>query len=331
MAELLGTYAERPFATLYVLAILVVSSLAGLGPGIFATLLAGTALAYGQVGWISAVDLGWDDVIHFAVFIVVAVIVSSLAARRRAAEEELRDAVARLKQADVAKDDFLAMLSHELRTPLTSILGWSTILLEGGVDTETVAAAANSIQQGATSQQYIVDELLDLSRIVFAKFRIDRSPLDLIPLVKSAAELIKPMADAKNVELNTDLPSRPCVIEADGQRIKQVVWNFLTNAVKFTPSGGRVDLRVEIADSQVRVVVSDTGEGIEPQTLPHVFERFRQDADGAKGGLGLGLSIARYVVEAHHGSITALSDGHGRGATFIAGFPLAVERQRATA
>lgn len=234
--------------------------------------------------------------LHFAVFVVVAVIVSSLAAQRRAAEEELRDAVKRLKQADVAKDDFLEMLSHE------------------------------------TSQQVLVDELLDLSRIVFAKFRIDMSPLDLIPLVQSTAELIKPMAEAKNVELKTDLPSRACVIEGDGQRIKQVIWNFLSNAVKFTPSGGQVELRVEVADSQVRVVVSDTGEGIEPQALPHIFERFRQGQNGAaKDGLGLGLSIARHVMEAHHGSVTALSDGRGRGATFIAGFPLTVDRQRATA
>ena len=223
------------------------------------------------------------------------------------------------------------MLSHELRTPLTSILGWSTILQEGAVDSETIEAAANSIKQAATSQQYLVDEVLDLSRIVFAKFRIDWTPLDLILLVQSTAELIRPMAEAKNVKLKTELPWRPCVIEGDGQRIKQVVWNFLTNAVKFTPSGGQVELRVEIVDSQVRVVVSDTGEGIDSQSLPHVFERFRQGANGAtKGGLGLGLSIARHVMEAHHGSITALSDGLGRGATFIAGFPLTVERQHAT-
>jgi signal transduction histidine kinase len=331
-SELLSTQAERPFATLYVLAILVVSSLAGLGPGLFATLLAGSAIAYTQGGWTYAVHLGWDGVLHFAVFVVVAIIVSSLAAKRRAAEEELRGAIARLRQADVAKDDFLATLSHELRTPLTSILGWSTILQEGGVDAATVAAAANSIKQGATSQQYLVDELLDLSRIVFAKFRIDMSPLDLVPLVQATAELIKPMAEMKNVELKTDLPLQPCVIEGDGQRIQQVIWNFLSNAVKFTPSGGRVELRVEVGDSQVRVVVSDTGEGIEPQALPHVFERFRQGENGAdKGGLGLGLSIARHVVEAHHGSVAVMSDGRGRGATFIAGFPLTVERQRATA
>ncbi|HEY3053400.1 MAG TPA: ATP-binding protein [Thermoanaerobaculia bacterium] len=321
--ELLGPWAEPDFSTLYVLAILVVSSVCGLGPGLFATVLAATSIAYAQVGWRYAVDLGWDDVFRAGVFFAVAVIVSSLVARQRAAEEQLREAVMQLKKADSAKDDFLAMLSHELRTPLTSILGWATILGDRNVDAATVATAADSIRQSARSQQYLVDDLLDLSRIVFDKFRIDASPVDLVPLVKSTAELIKPVADAKKVELRTELPKRPCVIVGDDQRIKQVIWNFLTNAVKFTPSGGEVDLRIEVDDSQVQVVVSDNGEGIEPLSLPHVFDRFQQSDNGAKkGGLGLGLAIARYVVEAHHGSVSALSEGRGKGATFIARFPL---------
>ena len=291
--------------------------LAGLQAGLFATFLSTTAIAFAQVGWTAAVDLGWDDALRASLFAIVAIIVSSLAARQR-------EAMNQLKKADHAKDEFLAMLSHELRTPLTSILGWATLLSERALDAETIAAAAESIKQSARSQQLLVDDLLDFSRIVFAKFQIDAHPIDLIPLAEAAAKLIRPAAEAKHIELRTELPQQPCVIDGDGQRIRQVMWNFLTNAVKFTPPGGEVNLRVEIADAQARLVVSDNGEGIEPKSLPHVFERFRQSESGAKkGGLGLGLAIARYVVEAHHGSVSAMSDGVGHGATFIARFPLA--------
>ena len=321
VSELLGAWVLPDVSTFYILSILVASSVSGLAPGLLATVLSAAAIAYAQAGWTLNVNLGWDDVLRIGVFTVVALIVSSLAARQRAAEAQLRTAIARLKEADETKDRFLAVLSHELRTPLTSILGWAGILASTN-DAETVAAAAESIQQSARSQKVLVDDLLDLSRIVFSKFRIEASPLDLVPVVQATATLIKPVAEAKQVKLTTSVPMRPCVISGDEQRIKQVIWNFLSNAVKFTPPGGVVNLNVDVEASQVRLVVSDTGEGIEPQVLPHVFERFRQGDPGTNGGLGLGLAIARYLVEAHKGSVLALSDGRGKGATFIASFPL---------
>ncbi|MGZ7080050.1 MAG: sensor histidine kinase [Thermoanaerobaculia bacterium] len=322
LSELLGVWAQPDISAFYVVAVLVVASVAGLGPALFATVLSATSIAFAQVGWTFAVDVGLDDVLRAGIFIVVAVTVSSLVARRRAAEADLRDAVAQLKRADRAKDDFLAMLSHELRTPLTSILGWAAVLGEKDLDATTAETAVESIRQSAKSQQYLIDDLLDFSRMRFSKFRIDVNPVDLVPLVHATTALIKPAAEAKHVELRTEVPEEACVIEGDAQRIKQVIWNFLSNAVKFTPPGGRVVVRVEEFDSQFRVVVSDNGEGIEPRLLASVFDRFQQGSGAAaKGGLGLGLSIARYVVEAHHGTVTALSAGRGKGATFIAGFP----------
>jgi signal transduction histidine kinase len=236
------------------------------------------------------------------------------------AEEKARTEAERVAR---AKDEFIATLSHELRTPLTSILGWSRILVDGGGDEATVALAAESIAQSARSQQFLIEDLLDVSRIILGKFHMEINPVDLNPLAQAAADMIQPIAEAKQIELRVEPPRRPCVINADGRRIKQVIWNLLSNAVKFTPSGGQIELRVEIAGSWARIVVSDNGEGIDPELIPHLFERFRQ-ADGAtaKGGLGLGLSIARHVVDAHGGSVSAVSGGKGKGSTFVAELPL---------
>jgi signal transduction histidine kinase len=238
-------------------------------------------------------------------------IVRSALAERTAAETVAR-----------AKDEFIATLSHELRTPLTSILGWSRILRESD-DAATVAMAAESIEQSARSQQFLIEDLLDVSRIILGKFHMEISSVDLNALAQAAADMIRPIAEAKQIELRLELPRQPSVINGDGRRIKQIIWNFLSNAVKFTPAGGHVLLRVEIVGSHAKIVVSDNGEGVSPELIPHLFERFRQ-ADGAmaKGGLGLGLSIARHVVEAHGGSVSAASEGKGKGATFEASLPV---------
>jgi signal transduction histidine kinase len=226
-----------------------------------------------------------------------------------------------------AKDEFIATLSHELRTPLTSILGWSRILHDGG-DAETMAMAADSIAQSAQSQQFLIEDLLDVSRIILGKFHMEVRPVDLNPIAQAAADMIRPTAAAKEIALRIELPRQPCVINGDGRRIKQVIWNFLSNAVKFTPAGGHVLLRIAIGGSWMTIEVSDSGEGIDPDLIPHLFERFRQ-ADGAiaKGGLGLGLSIARHVVEAHGGSVSAVSEGKGKGATFVARLPMDAENE----
>lgn len=222
-----------------------------------------------------------------------------------------------------AKDEFIATLSHELRTPLTSILGWSRILRDHATDQATVTMGAETIAQSARSQQFLIDDLLDVSRIVLGKFHMEVSPVDLIPLAQAAADMITPIAGAKHIQLRVHLPRQPCVINGDGRRITQVIWNFLSNAMKFTPAGGSVSLRLDIVDSQARIVVSDTGEGLAPEEIPLLFERFHQgDGGAARGGLGLGLAIARHVIEAHGGSVSASSDGKGKGATFIARLPL---------
>jgi len=175
----------------------------------------------------------------------------------------------------------------------------------------------------------IVDDLLDLSRIVLKKFRLEIAPLDLGPLVRSCVDLMKPVARDRGLDLRVDLATTPCIVEADAQRLKQVVWNLLSNAVKFTPARGRVDVRLGIVGTDATIVVSDTGEGIAPEALPFIFERFQQAEEAhVKGGLGLGLAIARYVVEAHRGTIRAHSDGRGKGATFIVRLPIVTPAAR---
>jgi signal transduction histidine kinase len=331
VTKILGPWAEPDFTALFALAVLCASTIGGLGPGLLATLLATAGTAYAQAGWTPAIDIGRDDAFRLGVFAIVAVIVSSLAARQRAAEEQLRGAVTRLKDADAAKDRVLASLSHELRTPLTSMLGWASLLAEPDVDAATIAVAADSIRQSARSQQVLIDDLLDLSRIVFGKFQLNLKPDDLVPLIRASADLIRPAAEEKAIALTTTLPPEPCLINGDGQRIRQVVWNFLTNAVKFTPPGGRIDLRLSITGMNAQVIVSDTGEGIAPASLARIFDRFQQGEDStSKGGLGLGLAIAKFIVEAHGGSIAASSDGRGRGATFVATFPLAEHTTRSS-
>lgn len=319
----LGRWARADFTALYVLAMLIASSVGGLGSGLFATALAATATAYTQVGWSRELDLGLDDIFRLMVFVLTAVVVSSLAARRRSAEARLRDAVYRLKQADRTKDEFLATLSHELKTPLTSILGWGTILAGGNVDEELVATAGDSIRESAKTQQYLIDELLDISRIVFGKFRMELHPVDLASVARAAAALIRPVVETKRLRLHVDLPLSTCVIHADEHRIKQVIWNFLANAVKFTPAGGRITLSVAASGKEAEITVTDSGDGIEAEALPYVFEQLHQtDAGASKGGLGLGLAISRHVIEAHGGSVAAFSEGRGKGARFVARLPM---------
>ena len=332
LTQLLGDWAKSDFTALYVLVVLLATSVSGLRAGLLATVLSAVIIAYMQVGWVKQPDLGWDDLLRTGVFILAALVVSSLAARRRDAEEKLRAAVAQLRRDDRAKDEFLATLSHELKTPLTSILGWSALLAEGDPDPSLVAAATESITGSARSQQHLIDELLDVSRIMFEKFTIEKAPVDLVHVAREIADVIRPASVKKRVVLDVDLPARSCVIEGDEYRIKQLISNLLSNAVKFTPTGGWIALRLEVRDSQARVVVRDTGEGIDPAFLPRLFDRFQQgEGATAKGGLGLGPAIARHVVEAHHGSLAAFSLGRGKGATFTATFPLATAELRKSA
>jgi signal transduction histidine kinase/CHASE1-domain containing sensor protein len=227
------------------------------------------------------------------------------------------------------KDEFLATVSHELRTPLTAILGWSRLLEDGTLDDSVTHQAVETIGRNAKAQAQIVDDILDVSRIITGNLYLDLDPLKVIPVVENAINVVRPTADAKGIKIETYFDSAPAMISGDANRLQQVVWNLLSNAVKFTGSGGRVCVKVLEADAAVEISVSDTGQGIKKEFLPFVFDRFRQ-ADSTTtrqhGGLGLGLAIARHLVEIHGGIIRAESAGQGRGATFTIRLPLADAR-----
>jgi signal transduction histidine kinase/ActR/RegA family two-component response regulator len=250
------------------------------------------------------------------------------AERERLLESERRARLA-AEQANRVKDEFLATLSHELRTPLTSILGWARMLQGGQLSGEAQARALDTIQRNAQLQSQLIEDVLDVSRIVSGKMRLEVRPVELAAVIEAAVESVLPAAEAKGVRLQRVLDSGTSLISGDPNRLQQVVWNLLTNAIKFTPRGGRVQVRLERVNSHVEIVVSDTGAGIPPAVLPHVFERFRQ-ADSSTtrthGGLGLGLAIVRHLVEMHGGTVQAESAGEGRGATFTVALPLIAAR-----
>jgi PAS domain S-box-containing protein len=233
------------------------------------------------------------------------------------------------EQANRTKDEFLATLSHELRTPLTSILGWSRMLITTRLDAENTARALESIERNARAQGRLIDDILDVSRIITGKLRLDVRPVDLASVIEGAVESVRPAAEAKGIRLQRVLDTGRQVVSGDPERLQQVVWNLLSNAVKFTPKGGRVQVRLERINSHVEIVVSDTGRGINADVLPHVFERFLQaDSSTARehGGLGLGLAIVRHLAELHGGSVRAESAGEGQGATFTVDLPLMIAR-----
>jgi PAS domain S-box-containing protein len=239
----------------------------------------------------------------------------------------LESAMAAQAEADRAnglKDEFLAILSHELRTPLTSILGWSNLLAAGNLDAAASKRALETIVRNARAQRQLIDDLLDISRIITGKLRLDVQPIELAPMIEAVVDGVRPAADARSIHLRTTLDTHLSPISGDPDRLRQIIWNLLTNAIKFTPEGGRVEVGLKCTRSHVEVTISDTGQGIAPEFLPHVFERFSQsDSSSTRrhGGLGLGLSIVRQLVELHGGTVTATSTGVGEGTTFKVIFP----------
>ena len=232
------------------------------------------------------------------------------------------------ERASLLKDEFLATLSHELRTPLNGILGWSQIMQKKSGDAEIIAQGLEVIERSARAQAEIIEDLLDMSRIISGKVRLNVQRVDLSSIVQAAVETARPTAEAKGIRLQAVIdPLNGVVVSGDGNRLQQVLWNLLSNAVKFTPKGGRVQVLLERINSHLEISVIDTGEGIKPEFLPYVFDRFRQaDASTTRrhGGLGLGLSIVRQLVELHGGSVGVKSDGPGLGSTFIVSLPLTV-------
>ena len=232
---------------------------------------------------------------------------------------------AEAERASRMKDEFLATLSHELRTPLNAILGWATILKDGANDAEDLAQGLETIERNARAQTQIIEDLLDMSRIISGKVRLDVQRVDLAEVARSAIETVRPGAEAKGLRLQAVLDPHVGTVSGDPNRLQQVMWNLLSNAIKFTPRGGRVQVVLARVNSHVELSVSDTGEGIRPEFLLHVFDRFRQ-ADSSTtrkhGGLGLGLAIVKQLVELHGGTVRAHSAGPGDGATFTVALPL---------
>jgi hypothetical protein len=248
---------------------------------------------------------------------------------RRRAEEERERLLREAQEANRLKDEFLATLSHELRTPLTPILGWSRLLVTGQLDGAQAQSALETIERNAVTQAQLVEDVLDVSRIVTGKLRLDVRPVDLASVIRAALDSVSFAAGAKDVRLQPVLDTGAGGVMGDPGRLQQVVWNLLSNAIKFTPKGGRVRVLLRRADSHVEIEVSDTGGGISAEVLPHVFERFRQADQSTTrrhGGLGLGLAIVRQLVEAHGGGVEAESAGEGLGATFKVRLPLMIVR-----
>jgi signal transduction histidine kinase len=233
----------------------------------------------------------------------------------RTADEQSRQA----EDANRLKDEFLATLSHELRTPLNSVLGWSRLLAGGKLDGEQSARAVQAIERAGWAQSRLIEDLLDISRIVTGKLRITPRPIVVQPVIDTAVQSLQPAAAAKNLTIETRVDPTIGPLNADPDRLQQIIWNLVSNAVKFTPAGGRVAVGVGARGEHVCMAVTDTGIGFAPETASHLFERFRQgDSSSTRqyGGLGLGLNIVRHLVEMHGGMVTASSEGRNRGATF---------------
>jgi signal transduction histidine kinase len=256
----------------------------------------------------------------------------NLQLERKRSEEKLQQlmlleqqARASAEVANRVKDEFLAMLSHELRTPLNAIVGWTHLLKSGTLRESDQARGIEVIGRNASAQRAIIDELLDVSRIITGKLRLDPTPIDPVNVVEGAVDAIRPAAFAKEIEIVVSIERNRGLVVGEAVRLQQVIWNLLSNAVKFTPKNGQVEVKLTVAGKYFEITVGDTGEGIEPEFLPYIFDRFRQADTSARrkhGGLGVGLSIVRSLVELHGGEVWAMSDGPGRGSTFTIRLPI---------
>jgi signal transduction histidine kinase/CheY-like chemotaxis protein len=324
-------------------AILVSAWCGGFASGLLSTILSALLIGYfwlPPVGSFAIADAG--EAFALTLFVGTGVAMSAVhetllrerrrLAMARAVAQEAREAAERAERevsaANRAKDEFLSVLSHELRTPMTAVLGWANILRTRTVDRATRTRALATIERNAQAQAQLIEDVLDVSRIVAGKLRIEPCSTDPRVAIATAVDTLRPSADGKQIQLHTALAPEACAIFADPSRLQQMVWNLLSNAIKFTPRGGKVELRLERIDDRARISVTDNGRGIDPRFLPHVFDRFRQaDASPTRseGGLGLGLAIVKHLVELHGGRAFADSTGLGSGATFAIELPLAAE------
>jgi signal transduction histidine kinase len=253
--------------------------------------------------------------------------------QRRRVEEERKQLLAREQAARAeaealsrAKDEFLATISHELRTPLSAVFGWARMLQSAEMDAASRERALAAIVRSSSAQARLIEDLLDVSRLAMGTMRLDVAPVELAPIVEAALDTVRPAALAKSIDVAAELEPAPAVVLGAADRLQQVVWNLLINAVKFTPRRGRIFVQLRLDGGDAEIVVSDSGEGIAPEVLPHVFDRFRQEDSSttrAHMGLGLGLALVRHLVDLHGGSVRAESPGKGKGATLTVRLPLA--------
>jgi signal transduction histidine kinase/ActR/RegA family two-component response regulator len=299
------------------------------------------AVPMATIGALAAI-LVWElehvGSILLAVVVLASAVVAALVVVRRVRrrvddlgahyEALLRTADEQSQRAEAAnrlKDEFLATLSHELRTPLNSVLGWARLLATGRLDADQTTKAVQAIERAGWAQSRLVEDLLDVSRIVSGKLQIALRPTLLQPLVDAAVQSLAAATEAKRLAVRTELDAEVGPIAVDPERLQQVVWNLVSNAIKFTPSGGHVDVRLARDAHHVRLAVSDSGIGFKPEIAAHLFERFRQGDSGTTrqfGGLGLGLGIVRHLVELHGGTVTAESSGENRGSVFTVCLPI---------
>ncbi|MBA3247599.1 MAG: HAMP domain-containing histidine kinase [Pyrinomonadaceae bacterium] len=323
---------------LFTLSVMISAWYGRLWPGLLATLLGasiGTYLFFAP--YYSLRLINPNDRVSLFLFVLVGALISLLcealhSSRKRAEkiQEEIERLLAReqaaraeAETANRLKDEFLATVSHELRTPLTLMLMWTRMLASGKLDEETSAYALKTLAGSVKTFAQLINDLLDVSRSMMGKLRINPRSIELEPVIAAAIETVQPAADAKNIKL-VATPDAPVYrVWGDPDRLQQVIWNILSNAIKFTPAGGRVELMSEHDGTTARIIVCDTGQGIDAECLPRIFERFYQADESSGGrGLGLGLAIVRHLTEMHGGSVRAASPGRGQGATFTVELPL---------
>ncbi|MGE5361784.1 MAG: ATP-binding protein [Bacteroidales bacterium] len=309
---------------IYVAAVVLATWFCGVEGGVLGTMTAAFAGNYFFVEPRYGLIPHAEDWIAMGMFAAVGLGLVWQVGRWRRAEQRLRALHAEAERINRVKDEFLATLSHEMRTPLNAILGWAQMLDSGRLDPARHKEAIRTIVRNAQAQSRLVNDVLDVSRIISGKMRLTLRTVDVASVVVAAIASIRPAAEAKGVEIHATAPRRLMMI-GDADRLQQIAWNLLSNAVKFTPKQGRVDVTVEIRESNVALTVADNGIGIEPDFLSHLFQRFRQ-ADSSTtrqhGGLGLGLAVVRHLVELHGGTVRAESPGLNRGATFAVTLPI---------
>lgn len=252
--------------------------------------------------------------------------------RLQQALAEAENAKKEAEEANRLKDQFLSTISHELRTPLTAVMGWIAMLRADRLDEAMTMKALATIDRNVKAQAQLVEDLLDISRIVNGKMRIDPKPLNLSAIIHAAVDSIMPAAEAKALRLQVVIDPGTGTVVGDYDRLQQVIWNLLSNAVKFTPAGGRIQIQIERVDSQVELTVSDNGIGIKPDFLPHIFDRFTQEDSSTTrthGGLGMGLAIVKYIMELHGGTVKVISEGEGKGSAFTIALPQAPKTTQA--